>query len=142
MTSREHGDVSASFGPFRDESRKSDEPHFSCVAFGNVSHFGVQIKNMAALSTTRRSSRLVARLSEEDKALLEQAAGLEGCSVAAFVVTRVREAALEVVQRHETVKLNQTESRRFVAALLAPPKAPTKRMKAGLALHRNSVTER
>ncbi len=98
--------------------------------------------NMAVSSTVRRSSRLVARLSEEDKALLEHAAGLEGCSVAAFVVSRVREAATEVVRRHETVKLNQAESRRFVAALLARPKAPTKRMKDALALHRGSVTER
>ncbi len=97
---------------------------------------------MAIPSSAPRSSRLVARLSEEDTALLEHAASLEGCSVAAFVVSRVREAATEVVKRHETVRLNQAESRRFVAALLAPPKAPTKRMKAALALHRGSVTER
>lgn len=97
---------------------------------------------MPVKSTARRSSRLVARISEEDKALLEQAAGLEGCSVANFVVSRVREAANEVVKRHETIKLNQAESRRFVAALLEKPKAPNARMKRALKLHRESVTER
>ncbi len=97
---------------------------------------------MPVKSTARRSSRLVARISEEDKALLEQAAGLEGCSVANFVVSRVREAANEVVKRHETIKLNQAESRRFVAALLEKPKATNARMKRALKLHRESVTER
>jgi len=81
---------------------------------------------------TPRSTRLVARISAEDKALLERAAGLEGCSVASFVVSRVREAATGVVERHDTVKLNQAESRRFVAALLAKPKAPNARLERAL----------
>jgi uncharacterized protein (DUF1778 family) len=90
---------------------------------------------------TPRSSRLVARISAEDKALLERAAGLEGCSVASFVVSRVREAAVEVVERHDSVKLNQAESRRFVAALLENPGSPTVRLKRALKLHRESVKE-
>lgn len=97
---------------------------------------------MPALATSRRSNRLVARVTEEDKALLERAAGLEGCSVAVFVVSHVRAAAEEIVRRHDTVKLNQAESRRFVNALLAAPKAPTKRMRSALELHRKTVTER
>ena len=97
---------------------------------------------MPALANNRRSDRLVARVTPEDKALLERAAGLEGCSVAVFVISHVRAAAEEVVQRHNVVRLNQNESERFVKALMATPKQPTKRMSAALALHRTSVTER
>lgn len=97
---------------------------------------------MPAVAIQRRSDRLVARVTPEDKALLERAAELEGCSVAVFVVSHVRAAAEEVVQRHHVVRLNQAESQRFVKALTAPLKQPTKRMRDALALHRASVTER
>lgn len=99
-------------------------------------------KTMPAVPTARRSNRLVARVTSDDKALLERAAGLEGCSVTVFVVSHVRAAAQEAVRRHDNVKLNQTESRRFVEALLAPVKAPTKRMRKAMDLHRKTVTER
>jgi len=97
---------------------------------------------MPATATPRRSNRLVARVTSEDKALLERAAGIEGCSVAVFVLSHVREAAEEVVRRHQTVKLNQSESRHFVKALLAPPKGATKRMAEAVALHRKTIKER
>ncbi|MEQ1854288.1 MAG: DUF1778 domain-containing protein [Chthoniobacteraceae bacterium] len=97
---------------------------------------------MPATATSRRSDRLVARVTPEDKALLERAAGLEGCSVAVFVLSHVRAAAEEVVQRHDTIRLNQIESRRFVGALLAPVRQPNKRVRSALALHSKTVTER
>jgi len=90
----------------------------------------------------RKSDRLVARLTPEDKALFERAAGLEGCSVGAFVVLKVRAAAEKVVRGHESVRLNQSESRRFVKALLAPPRPATKRFKDALKTYRKSVIER
>lgn len=96
---------------------------------------------MAISSSFSRTSRLVARISPEDKALLERAAGLEGTSVAAFIVGHGRAAAQEIVRQHDIVQLNQKESLRFVKALLAPVKAPTKRMKDAIALHRATVTE-
>ncbi len=97
---------------------------------------------MPTATAVRRSSRLVARVTSDDKALLERAAALEGCSVAVFVVSHVRAAAEEIVRRHDTVRLNQAESRRFVEAVLAPVKPPTKRMRTALDLHRKTVTER
>jgi uncharacterized protein (DUF1778 family) len=96
---------------------------------------------MGTSSTLSRTSRLVARISPEDKALLEHAAGLEGTSVAAFVVGHGRAAAQEIVRQHDTVRLSQAESRRFVNALLAPGKAPAQRLKDAIALHRATVTE-
>lgn len=97
---------------------------------------------MPAIASQPRSERLVARVTQEDKALLERAAGLEGCSVAVFVMSHVRAAAEEVVQRHSIVRLNQSESQQFVKALMAPPKRPAKRLQEALALHRILVMER
>jgi uncharacterized protein (DUF1778 family) len=97
---------------------------------------------MVTSASFSRTSRLVARISPEDKALLERAAGLEGTSVAAFIVGHGRAAAQEIVRQHETIRLDQAESRRFVEALLAPVSAPTPRMKSALALYRDTVTER
>ncbi len=96
---------------------------------------------MVTSSSFSRTSRLVARISPEDKALLERAAGLEGTSVAAFIVGHGRAAAQEIVRQHDIVQLNQKESLRFVKALLAPVKAPAKRLKDAIALHRATVTE-
>ena len=97
---------------------------------------------MVAIAKSRKSDRLVARLTPADKALLERAAGLEGCSVAAFVVSHVRAAAEKVVEENEVIRLTAKESRRFVEALLAPPRPPTKRMQKALALYRETVSER
>ena len=105
-------------------------------------HDAAHIPRMPAAAKSRKSDRLVARLTPEDKALLERAAGMEGRSVAAFVVSHVRAAAEKVVRENEVIRLTAGESRRFVAALLAPPRPATKRMQKALALHRETVTER
>jgi uncharacterized protein (DUF1778 family) len=89
-----------------------------------------------------RSNRLVARITPDDKALLERAAILEGASLASFVVSHIRTAAAEVIRRHETIQLNQAESERFLKDLTAPPAKPTARMAKALKLHRQTVAER
>ena len=90
----------------------------------------------------RRSGRLVARITPEDKSLLTRAAALEGSSLASFVVSHIRDAAQEVIRRHDSIQLNESESRRFVEALLAPPAKPAKRTVDALKLYRETVTER
>ena len=97
---------------------------------------------MVTSNNLSRTSRLVARISPEDKALLERAAGLERTSVAASFAGHGRTAAREIVRQPETVRLNQTESQRFTKALLAHSKAPAKRLKDAIALHLATVTER
>ena len=97
---------------------------------------------MSSAIAQRKSGRLVARVTPQDKALLERAALLEGCSVGRFVVSHCRAAAEKVVCERETIRLSAEESRRFVQALLAPPRPPTRRFKEALALYRESVIER
>jgi uncharacterized protein (DUF1778 family) len=97
---------------------------------------------MPSATAERKSGRLVARVTPADKALLERAALLEGCSLGRFVVVHSRAAAQKLVRARETIRLNARESRRFVEALLAPPRPPTRRFKEALALYRDTVIER
>ena len=105
-------------------------------------HKVAHILSMATATVQRKSGRLVARLTSEDKALLQQAAGLEGCSVGRFVVAHSRAAAERLLRERQTIQLNVEESRRFIRALQAPPRAATRRFKDALAFYRDSVIER
>ena len=90
----------------------------------------------------RRSDRLVARITPEDKSLLTRAAALEGSSLASFVVSHIRDAAQEVIRRYDSIQLNESDSRRFFEAMLAPPTKPTERFTKALKLYQETVTER
>jgi len=72
---------------------------------------------------------------------MERAALLEGCSLERFVVAHSRAAAQKVVRDRKSIRLDARESRRFVQALLAPPRPPTRRFKQALALYRETVIE-
>jgi uncharacterized protein (DUF1778 family) len=87
-----------------------------------------------------KSGRLVARISEVDKAIIVKAAALAGQSVGSFVIIQARMAALETVEAHHRIALNAEQSRRFVDALLAKPAVPTKRMQEAMRLSRARVS--
>ena len=89
---------------------------------------------------TAKSGRLVARVSEVDKAIIVKAAALAGQSVGSFVIIQARMAALETVEAHDRIALNAEQSRRFVDALLTKPVAPTKRMLEAMRLSRARVS--
>ena len=71
--------------------------------------------------STTKNARLEARITAEQKALIERAAAYAGRSVSDFVVATVQEAAKAVVQEHELLRLNESQSRAFVETLLNPP---------------------
>lgn len=73
-----------------------------------------------AKSTSNTSARLEARVAPEVKALWQQAAELEGRTLTDFVIASVQKAALDVIDQHQTLKLNREDSEAFVAALLEP----------------------
>ena len=56
----------------------------------------------------RKTSRLEARISAEDKELLKQAANLQGCSLTEFVVRSAQEAARKAVKEHQMMSLCQS----------------------------------
>ncbi len=72
-----------------------------------------------------KGERLVARISPDDKALIARAAALTRQSVGSFVLAQARKAALDTLEERERIVLNAAQSRRFVEALLAPPRPPS-----------------
>ena len=87
-----------------------------------------------------KDTRLFARISTRDKSLIEKAAVIAGQSVATFVVTQARAAAMRMVNEDSVIRLGQEESRRLVEALLSPPTAPTAAMRKAMREYRKSVT--
>ena len=85
-----------------------------------------------------RGARLEARISSEQKAMLQYAAELSSRTVSEFVVASAQEAAAKIIQAHETIRLTKAEQIAFVTALLDPP-APGPRLKQAAAWYRAQV---
>jgi uncharacterized protein (DUF1778 family) len=98
------------------------------------------VASLDARPRKQKRERLVARVTAEDRAMIAHAAALEGLSLGSFVLMGARRAAEHAIESRERVVLNARESRRFVEALLAPPRPPTERMKRSLKLYRATVT--
>ena len=75
-----------------------------------------------------RTARLEARVTDEQKSLLQRAAALTGRSLSDFIVTSAQEAAVRTIHDYELVRLTVDERTAFVTALLNPP-APSERLK-------------
>src|SRR3546814_12293986 len=71
----------------------------------------------SAPPTRRRAERLEARVTAEQKALIEHAAALEGRSITDFVLTSVQDAAKRAIAEHEVIQLSVRDSKAFVEAL-------------------------
>jgi len=92
------------------------------------------------LKKPAKMHRLVARISEEDRGIIAQAAAIAGQTVSAFVLAQARKAAMETFETHSRIVLNAAESRRLVDALLAPPRSPNDRMIQAMNLHDETVS--
>ena len=74
----------------------------------------------AAKPVRGRAERLEARVTAEQKRLVEHAAALQGRTVTDFVLTSVQEAARQAIEAHGRMDLSVRDSQAFAAALLAP----------------------
>lgn len=79
--------------------------------------------------------RLEARLTADQKELLQRAASLQGRSLTDFVVESAQAAALRTVRDYEVLRLNARDSEAFVAALLETP-GPDERLEAAYARYK------
>jgi uncharacterized protein (DUF1778 family) len=82
-----------------------------------------------------RSERLEARISSEQKALLQRAAELQGRSLTDFVVASAQEAALRTIEDMQIVRLSAADSAAFAEALLKP-RAPAPKLRAAVRRYR------
>lgn len=67
-----------------------------------------------------RAQRLEARLTAEQKQLIERAAALQGRSVTDFVLASVQNAARLAIEEHNQLALSVRDSEAFVDSLLNP----------------------
>jgi uncharacterized protein (DUF1778 family) len=73
-----------------------------------------------AASGRTRAERLEARVTAEQKSLIERAAALQGRTVTDFVLTSVQDAARRAIEQHSRLELSVRDSEAFVDALLNP----------------------
>jgi len=85
---------------------------------------------MATGTAVRRNERLDARVTREEKEIIETAASLRGTSASDFVRMVTREAALNTIREHEILTLTERSKRVFVEALLHPPRPNDKAVAA------------
>jgi uncharacterized protein (DUF1778 family) len=83
-----------------------------------------------ATATVMRDERLEARVTREEKEMMETAASLSGASTSDFIRMATRQTALNTIREQEVLTLNEAAKRAFVEALLHPPKPDEKAVAA------------
>lgn len=87
-----------------------------------------------------RSERIEARTTPDILALVRQAAEMQGRSVSDFVTSAAEEAAKRTIEETQIVRLSAEDQKRFVEALLSPPK-PIPAMVRAFEHHRRLIGE-
>jgi len=77
-----------------------------------------------------RTERLDARLTREEKEIIETAASLRGTSASDFIRMALKEAALSTIREYESLTLAQQTREVFVEALLNPARPNDKAIAA------------
>ena len=70
---------------------------------------------------SRKEERLEARVTPDQKRLIERAAALRGTSVTEFVVVSAQEAATSAIKDFEVLSLRDEAREVFINAVLNPP---------------------
>ena len=78
---------------------------------------------MASSASDRKRERVEARVSAEQKALIERAAQLRGSSLSEYIVRSAQDAAERDLRDHELITLSARDSQIFIEALLDPQPA-------------------
>ena len=82
--------------------------------------------------------RITARVSDDVRVTLEQAAELLGATVNQFVVQTAYQEALRLIERESVIRLSQEDGRK-VFSLLDNPPIPNKRLKDAVRAFKGSV---
>jgi uncharacterized protein (DUF1778 family) len=88
-----------------------------------------------ATQIAAKRARLEARLTDEQKELLQHAADLTGRSLTEFVVSSAQEVAARTVREHEVLALSGRDRKVFLDALLKPS-LPSKRLRKAASRYR------
>jgi uncharacterized protein (DUF1778 family) len=75
--------------------------------------------------TPLKSQRLMARISEDQKSLLQRAAEICGQTLTEFVVSAAQDAATRAIVDQEVIDFSLSDSRAFAEGMLNPPPVGT-----------------
>jgi uncharacterized protein (DUF1778 family) len=92
-----------------------------------------------ALKVAATQQRIEARISADEKRLLEDAAQRRGMTLTAFVLSTAHDAAVRTLETAHVVELTRQDQQRFVDTLLNPP-APSKRLRAAATDYREHTS--
>jgi len=70
---------------------------------------------------TLKSQRLMARISDDQKKLLQRAAEIRGQTLTEFVVSAAQDAATHAIVDQEVIDFSLRDSRAFAEGMLNPP---------------------
>jgi uncharacterized protein (DUF1778 family) len=94
------------------------------------------------MAATAKLERFAARIQREEKRTLERAAELTGRSLTDFVMHSAHEAAVQTIERFESIALIDPRDREvFVNAMLKPPE-PSVRLREAAQRYRAASAER
>ena len=93
------------------------------------------LKHTPAGEAERRTQRLDARVTSEEKQLFARAAELAGTTLSGFVVTQLRTAARQVIREHETMGLTDRDRAVLVDALLEENPQPNAALQRAARAH-------
>jgi uncharacterized protein (DUF1778 family) len=82
--------------------------------------------------------RITARVSENIRVTLEQAAGLLGATVNQFVVQTAYQEAQRILERESVIRLSQKDARKILTLIDSPPR-PSKALKDAAKAFKGSV---
>jgi uncharacterized protein (DUF1778 family) len=93
---------------------------------------------MQTATQTKRTERLDARVTKDEKRVIEMAADLRGLTVTDLMRTVLTDAATRIIRESEVLILSERSRAAFVDALMNPPK-PSARMLAAAKRYRQEV---
>ena len=73
-------------------------------------------------ATAKRTERLDARVTKEEKRVVETAASLRGISFTDLMRTVITDAANKIIRENEILTLSERKQQAFVEALMKPPR--------------------
>ncbi|MDO8691381.1 MAG: DUF1778 domain-containing protein [Dehalococcoidia bacterium] len=91
-------------------------------------------------ATTVKSKRLEARVTAQQRELIQRAADVSGRSLTDFIVSSLQIAAEETLRAYQVIELTQRDTEAFVNSLLNPP-APNESLRAAARRYRELTGE-
>ncbi|MGD8107054.1 DUF1778 domain-containing protein [Pantoea sp. FN0302] len=82
------------------------------------------------MANTLKKQRIDLRLSPEDKTLIENAAPLSNLTISQFMLASASERAVEVIEQHQRIVLNEASWKQVMDAISNPPEPNVKLKRA------------